>query len=235
MKNHLGETRAVNSKRQDQRLFIYCAGGLGREVLRLARVINDRKPRWKEIIFLDDVPNISAINGAEIQSFEKYLPTARAHSDQFIIASGEPKTKKALAEKLLAHSCRLTTLVHPDFCKSPFHTIAEGAIIAEGNIFTDNIQVGFCTHLNLRCTIGHDTVIGDYATVSPGAMISGDVTVGEGTYIGTGAIVRDEVKIGKNSIIGMGSLVTRDIPDGVVAYGSPCKVVRENRDGIVFR
>jgi maltose O-acetyltransferase len=31
-----------------------------------------------------------------------------------------------------------------------------------------------------------------------------------------------------NTIIGAGSVVTKDIPDNVVAYGSPCKVIRDN-------
>ena len=36
------------------------------------------------------------------------------------------------------------------------------------------------------------------------------------------------VTIGDNVVIGAGSIVTRDIPDNVVAYGSPCRVMREN-------
>ena len=35
------------------------------------------------------------------------------------------------------------------------------------------------------------------------------------------------VHIGKNAVIGAGSIVTRDIPDGVVAVGNPCRVLRE--------
>ncbi|WP_418235800.1 hypothetical protein [Brachyspira pulli] len=35
------------------------------------------------------------------------------------------------------------------------------------------------------------------------------------------------VTIGKNSVIGAGSIVTKDIPSNVVAFGNPCKVVRE--------
>ena len=65
--------------------------------------------------------------------------------------------------------------------------------------------------------------------------LSGSVTIGAGTYIGTGTVVRDEVKIGKDCIIGMGSLVTKDIPYGVIAYCSPCRVIRKNQDGIVFK
>jgi acetyltransferase-like isoleucine patch superfamily enzyme len=41
-------------------------------------------------------------------------------------------------------------------------------------------------------------------------------------------MVLDHVKIGKNCVIGAGSIVTKDIPDDVIAYGSPCKIIREN-------
>lgn len=34
------------------------------------------------------------------------------------------------------------------------------------------------------------------------------------------------VTIGSNVVIGGGSLVVKDIPDGVLAVGNPCRVVR---------
>ena len=37
------------------------------------------------------------------------------------------------------------------------------------------------------------------------------------------------IHIGSNTTVGVGSVVVKDVPDGVVAYGNPCKVVRENR------
>ena len=37
----------------------------------------------------------------------------------------------------------------------------------------------------------------------------------------------DGITIGRNSVIGAGSVVTKDIPAGVIAAGSPCKVIRE--------
>jgi acetyltransferase-like isoleucine patch superfamily enzyme len=43
-----------------------------------------------------------------------------------------------------------------------------------------------------------------------------------------GTNILNQVKIGKNTIIGAGSVVTKDIPDNVVAYGSPCKIIRDN-------
>lgn len=54
-----------------------------------------------------------------------------------------------------------------------------------------------------------------------------DVHIGENVWIGAGAIILPGVHIGKNSVIGAGSVVTRDIPEGVLAVGDPCHVVRE--------
>ena len=38
------------------------------------------------------------------------------------------------------------------------------------------------------------------------------------------------VKIGNNSIIGAGSVVTKDIPEGVIAVGNPCRILRKVTD-----
>ena len=37
----------------------------------------------------------------------------------------------------------------------------------------------------------------------------------------------EQISIGDNTVIGAGSVVTRDIPAGVIAVGSPCRVLRE--------
>ena len=53
------------------------------------------------------------------------------------------------------------------------------------------------------------------------------VTIGRNVWIGANVTILPGVTIGENSVIGACSLVTRDIPANVVAYGQPCKVVRE--------
>lgn len=60
-----------------------------------------------------------------------------------------------------------------------------------------------------------------------GLQYNKDVYIGENTWIGAGAVIVPGVRIGKNTVIGAGSVVTKDIPDGVVAVGNPCRVLRE--------
>ena len=54
-----------------------------------------------------------------------------------------------------------------------------------------------------------------------------DVHIEENVWIGAGAIILPGVTIGKNSVIGAGSVVTRDIPENVLAVGTPCRIVRQ--------
>jgi len=56
---------------------------------------------------------------------------------------------------------------------------------------------------------------------------SAPVTIGDNVWIGGGCIILPGVTIGNNVTIGAGSVVTRDIPGDVLAFGNPCRVVKE--------
>ena len=53
------------------------------------------------------------------------------------------------------------------------------------------------------------------------------VAIGDNVWIGAHAVINPGVTIGSNTVIGSGSVVMRDIPEGVVAAGNPCRVLRE--------
>ena len=52
------------------------------------------------------------------------------------------------------------------------------------------------------------------------------IEIGDGCWFGAGVTVLPGVKIGKNTIVGAGSVVNRDLPEGVIAAGNPCRVIR---------
>lgn len=60
-----------------------------------------------------------------------------------------------------------------------------------------------------------------------GIGLNRPVTIGDNVWIGANVTVCPGVTIGRDSVIGAGSVVTRDIPAGVVAFGNPCRVVRQ--------
>jgi maltose O-acetyltransferase len=52
------------------------------------------------------------------------------------------------------------------------------------------------------------------------------IEIGDEAWIGGGAIICPGVRIGARAVIGAGSVVTRDVPDGMLAAGNPCRVLR---------
>ena len=52
------------------------------------------------------------------------------------------------------------------------------------------------------------------------------VKIGDNVWIGGNSVIFPGVVVGDNVTIGAGSIVTKDIPDNVLAYGNPCKVIR---------
>jgi carbonic anhydrase/acetyltransferase-like protein (isoleucine patch superfamily) len=87
-----------------------------------------------------------------------------------------------------------------------------------------NIQDNSSVHISEV----YPVIIGDHVTIGHSAIIHA-CKIGNNTLIGMGAIILDGAEIGEESIIGAGSLVSQGkvIPSGVLALGSPAKVVRE--------
>lgn len=54
-----------------------------------------------------------------------------------------------------------------------------------------------------------------------------EIKIGNNVWIGGQTVINPGITIGNNVVIGSGSVVTKDIPDGVVAVGNPCKVLRK--------
>lgn len=82
--------------------------------------------------------------------------------------------------------------------------------------------------LNLGCTVGHDTIIKDYAAFMPSVNISGEVTIGAGVYVGTGAKIINQLEIGEYTIVGAGAVVAKTLPAHCTAVGVPARVVKFN-------
>ncbi len=96
----------------------------------------------------------------------------------------------------------------------------------------NSVRIGKNTNIQDNSVIHNSddfpTIIGDDVTVGHNAIVHA-CSVGNKVLIGMGAIVLDGAEIGDETIIGAGSIVTsgKKIPSGVLALGSPAKVIRE--------
>jgi sugar O-acyltransferase (sialic acid O-acetyltransferase NeuD family) len=216
---------AIKSKTVNN-LVILGAGGFAREVAWLVADINAaRAGSWKIVGFWEHGTErvgqiINGIPVIGVNNVINYLPKLYA-----VVAIGDPKIKERAVHEAQSMGCQFATLIHPtvQYDRSTV-TFGPGAIICAGNILTVNITIGAHVILNLDCTVGHDSVIEDYVTISPGCHLSGYTTIRRSAFLGTGAVTIEKVEIGAGTVIGAGAVVVRDIPPGVTAIGVPAKV-----------
>jgi UDP-N-acetylglucosamine acyltransferase len=97
------------------------------------------------------------------------------------------------------------------------------------------------TRIGSRCYVmnhvhvGHDSLIGDDATLSAGATLAGHVEIGESANVGLSCSLHQRRVVGPGAMVGMGSVVTRDIPPYAMAFGSPARVRGVNEIGMSRR
>lgn len=166
-------------------------------------------------------------NLKEVAFMEKKILHSMDGVDEAIICVGNNRTRKKLAEELSQQGVTFGMGIHPSVIMSKYASVDEGTVVMQGVVIQSCAKIGKHCIVNTSASIDHDNVLGDFVHISPHATLCGEVEVGEGTWIGAGAIVRQCVKIGKWSVIGAGSVVVNDIPDGVLAYGNPCKIIRK--------
>ncbi|NFP91240.1 sugar O-acetyltransferase [Clostridium sporogenes] len=124
--------------------------------------------------------------------------------------------------------------------------------------YGNNIYLGNNCEVNMNCTFLDDNkiIIGNNALIAPNVQIytafhptnaqerfgearedgsfefcktqTAPVVIGNNVWIGGGVIIMPGITIGDNVVIGAGSVVTKDIPSNKIAYGNPCRVVRDN-------
>ena len=104
-----------------------------------------------------------------------------------------------------------------------------GVVIRADN---DQVHIGEATNIQdgsvLHCDPGFPLTVGKRVTVGHKVMLHG-CTVGDGALVGINSVILNGAKIGAGSLIGANSLVAegKEIPPGVLAIGSPARVVRE--------
>jgi sugar O-acyltransferase (sialic acid O-acetyltransferase NeuD family) len=216
-------------------LAIYGSGGLGREVLDCAQTLDSISSRWTRIIFIDDVNPDTTVNGIVTATFESARVSNPPDGCELFIAIGEPSARKELAEKVTGQGYRLTTIIHPSAVVSKTARIETGVFVGALSYVSCDTHIEKNVYLQPHVLIGHDAVVRAHSVISPMASLAGHCRVGEASYVGMGATIKEKVIIGSRVIVGMGSAVFRDLPDDVVAFGSPARITKPNAEHKVFQ
>ncbi|MCG3256120.1 MAG: N-acetyltransferase [Candidatus Heimdallarchaeota archaeon] len=113
------------------------------------------------------------------------------------------------------------------------HSVLERDIVIEDNVrIHSNVFISEYTHLEKNSWIGPNVVmINAYHPLCDKVKecLKGP-TIKKHAIVGAGVLISPYVTIGERAFIGAGSLVTIDVPDGMVAYGFPAKIIKKTAD-----
>jgi acyl-[acyl carrier protein]--UDP-N-acetylglucosamine O-acyltransferase len=79
--------------------------------------------------------------------------------------------------------------------------------------------------INMNCAIGHDCVIGAFASLAPGVSLGGHTQLGEGVDMGVNSCTIQGIQVGGGSVVGAGAALVRDVAEGCMVVGVPGKVI----------
>lgn len=209
-------------------IAIYGAGGFGREIACLIKLINESKTEqeWNLIGFLDDDEKLwgtkneygTVLGGADwLNQYTKELACA--------IAVGNPKAVQKIVGEINHPKVSFPNLFAPSVTfldKENLH-IGQGNIICSNCFISCNVTIGNFNLFNGYIPIGHDAVIGDCNVVMPSCNISGGVVIGNGNFFGVQSVVLQYIKIGNNTRVGANSVIMRKTKDGYLYMGNPAK------------
>jgi len=173
--------------------------------------------------------------GYEIIGGEKNLPHI-CHDQKIhkvFIAIGDNYQRQAMAERIkkTVPGIEFVTCIHPSAIIGSDVKIGGGSAIMPGVIIVSGCSIAEGCLLNTASSIDHDGVMEPWSSLGPGAIAGGRLYLGERSAINLGAKIVNDISIGRDTLIGAGSVVLKDLPDNVLAYGVPCRVIRSREPG----
>ena len=204
-------------------LLVYGAGGHGRVIAEMASGCG-----FSLLGFIDDALSLqrTTVAGLPVLGNRTWLQTLASPGYAVALAIGDNGMRMSVASFLAAHGIALATVISRSAVVAGSARIGAGTVIMPGALVNAGAVVGEGAVLNTGSIVEHDVIVGDYAHISPGAILGGGACVGPLAHIAMGAIVLPGVRIGTRTTLGAGSLAPKDLPDAVVAFGSPARVRR---------
>jgi sugar O-acyltransferase (sialic acid O-acetyltransferase NeuD family) len=202
------------------RIVLIGGGGHASDVLGLIEEIGKDEVVG---IVADDEISEARFNHRGVRKIGELADLPNVDATHYIIAVGFSQGRKIVHDKIRPGSLKPATLIHPRAYIPRGVPVGAGTVLLAGVCVSPMANIGNHVYLSHGCLIGHDCRIEDFATVLPGAAVSGNTVLAEGAMIGTNAAVIEGCSIGAWATVGAGAVVLKDVPAHATAVGVPAK------------
>jgi len=204
-----------------------------------ARVIIDAMEREGRFFIAGIIDTFKPVGhsclGYQVLGDELRLPDLIREHDIVggVIAIGDNWVRHKVAERIrcAVPNFQFITVIHPSAQVARSARVAAGTVVMPGAIISANADLGEFCIVNTKASLDHDGVMGAFSSFAPAVTAGGEVTIKPFAAVMLGVNIIHSISIGEHSVVGAGSLVLRNVPDRVLAYGLPARVVRSRQPG----
>jgi len=211
-------------KNSKNKIVLWGGGGHGHVLIDTLRILGG----WEIVGIVDSVhaPG-NEIMGVPVLGDADRLPALREQGvAHLFVAVGNGAACAKMMQQAEELGFSLPAIIHPSAEVFPSASIGPGSVVCSGATVGAQVRLGKGVIINTCAVVDHDCVIGDFAHISPAAVLCGVIRVGERTWVGAGSVLRDHLTIGDDVMIGMGSVVVSDVTAGQTVFGKPAREMR---------
>lgn len=199
-----------------KKIVIAGASGFGREVRWMLERMNAVKPQFELCGFCDDAPDKQS---GEFDSLPLLGSVAQVCSTvkdaAFVCAVGNNRARKKIFGQFADASVDAVSVVDQSAVIAGDAVIGEGCYIGVNAVVSVGVTLGCGVIVNNNVSVGHDSLVGDFAQLCPGVSLSGACAIGEGALLGSNSCTIPCKKMGDWSTLGAGAVLLTDLePDG---------------------
>jgi sugar O-acyltransferase (sialic acid O-acetyltransferase NeuD family) len=204
-------------------LVIVGCGGQGREIHDVVDAADD----LEVVGYLDDSPSdrhraLVEARGVKILGGIDWLTDA-GPGIQVLVGIAAPAVRRRVDALIMRTGRTSPSVVHPSATVGSGCRCGPGTVLWPGVCLTTNVSLGRHVHVNQGVTIGHDTLVGDYATLNPAAALSGNCVIEDEVLAGAQSCVLQGLTVGRGAVVGAAACVVGDVPAGLTVKGVPAR------------
>lgn len=211
-----------------ENILIYGASGHAKMIVDIIQKTNT----YNLVGFIDSFKskNLTVYNHKVLGGLDVLSTLIRTHNIKGIIigiGNNDLRENAYYAIKEIAPKIKFVSAVHPSAILAEGITVPEGTVIMAGAIVNAEAKIGRFCLLNTKSSLGHDSVMSDFSSLSSGVTIAGNVKIGYCSSICLSSSISQGLTIGKHTVIGGGSLVLKSIGSYKLAYGTPAVIIKD--------
>jgi bifunctional UDP-N-acetylglucosamine pyrophosphorylase/glucosamine-1-phosphate N-acetyltransferase len=206
-----------------------------RDRIRRAHMLNGVTMRDPSSTFIDAGVRIGRDTTIEANT---HLLGATAIGEECVIGPASVIRDSAIGDRCTVRQSTVEeSTLEAGVDMGPYSHLRPGSYLCAG-VHVGNFAEVKASRLGRSTKMGHFSYIGDADVGEDVNIGAGTITanydgarkhrtaIGDGAFIGSDTMLVAPVRIGRGARTGAGSVVTKDVPDGMIAIGSPARIRR---------